>query len=236
MTYHPDGAPLRNSSRWFHSDPWLDFNMIETYTHVDSVFVAVQNDYKLTDPVKPTVLAEPGYENHPSHKGSISEIQIRRQAWQSMFAGAAGFTYGAFRDSVGNGPIFSPFKGWEKLLDLEGVKSMKYIRSFCLENNWPSWTPVNDLIIPNPGQGEFQKVAVKSGPGNDIFIYFPENKSTLLQLKAHFPVNKDIIFQWYNTKSGKYSEKVKISLPEDGITFGPPGDWSDAILLLSNRM
>ncbi len=44
MTYHPDGKPLINSSEWFHHDPWLDFNMIETFQHRDLVYKAVQQD------------------------------------------------------------------------------------------------------------------------------------------------------------------------------------------------
>jgi len=62
MTYHPDGSPLVNSSLWFHNDPWMDFNMIETHRSRDKVYQAVRQDYALVDPVKPTVMAEPDYE------------------------------------------------------------------------------------------------------------------------------------------------------------------------------
>ena len=56
MTYHPDGGPMKNSSRWFHQDAWLDFNMIETFTFMDYVYKAVRQDYDLRDPIKPTVM------------------------------------------------------------------------------------------------------------------------------------------------------------------------------------
>lgn len=108
MTYHPDGAPMVNSSEWFHQDAWLDFNMIETFTHTDAVYQAVQQDYQLSNPVKPTVMGEPGYEGFSTPNGAITGVQMRRQACQSMLGGAAGFTYGGFRDTLGHGPLFSP--------------------------------------------------------------------------------------------------------------------------------
>jgi len=104
MTYHPDGTPLLNSSEWFHNDPWLDFNMIETFQFRNLVYKAVQKDYTLDSPVKPTVMGEPAYEGERKPVGFSSGVQMRRQAYHSFFGGAAGFTYGAFRDREGNGP------------------------------------------------------------------------------------------------------------------------------------
>jgi len=233
MTYHPDGTPYINSSEWFHKDTWLDFNMIETWQHRDAVYAAVQQDYALNEPVKPTVMGEPAYEGDMKPHGISKGIHMRRQAYHSFFAGAAGFTYGAFRDKEGNGPLFSPFKGWKKLLDMEGAKSMKFVKSFCLDHNWPYWTPVHYLIQSNQGEGELQKVAVISESINECLIYFPDNSTAKLDLSKHFKDTEKILAQWYNPASGNYSDKLHMTHFKKGLEVIPPVDWSDAILILS---
>ncbi|MCK5343410.1 MAG: DUF4038 domain-containing protein, partial [Candidatus Heimdallarchaeota archaeon] len=87
MTYHPDGTPLINSSEWFHNDPWLDFNMIETFQSRDMVTKAVQQDYTIDSPEKPTVMGEPAYEGERKPVGYANGVQMRRQAYHSFFGG-----------------------------------------------------------------------------------------------------------------------------------------------------
>ena len=174
ISYHPDGAPLKNSSRWFHDDPWMDFNMIETHRNRDMVYKAVQQDYALGDPVKPTVMAEPDYEGVRPNMVTAG-IHMRRQALQSFFAGAAGFTYGGKIDHEGNGPLWSPYNNWKEMLDMEGARSMTNIKSFCLNHSWPDWIPKHDIIRSNLGEGEIQKVAVSTPPDSTYLIYFPDN-------------------------------------------------------------
>jgi hypothetical protein len=235
MTYHPDGSPFLNSSEWFHNDPWLDFNMIETFTNRDMVYAAVSNDYKLNNPVKPTVMAEPGYEGYfpGSREGNSSDIQMRRQAFHSFFAGAAGFTYGAARDSSGNGPLFSPFKGWEKTLDMKGAGSMKFVQEFCLGHNWPHWKPVNKVVQSDLIKSEYQKVAVVTENNDECLICFPDNSSAKLDLSEYFNDAEAVSVQWYNPASGSYSGKTQMELSEGIIEVTPPAECSDAILVLS---
>ncbi len=234
MTYHPDGAPLKNSSLWFHNDPWLDFNMIETFKWRDSVYLAIQHDYQLSNPVKPTVMGEPAYEGNKNPYGEIIKgIHMRGQAYQSIFGGAAGFTYGGFRDEERNGPLFSPFKGWEKLLDMEGANSMKYVKAFCLRHNWPDWTPANNVIKSSRGEGALQKVAVYSKSTGEYIIYFPENSDAIIDLSVHGKKAEKILAQWYDPKSGDYTEKSPVAIIDNGMEASPPKNWSDSILILT---
>ncbi len=158
---------------------------------------------------------------------------MRRQAFHSYFGGAAGFTYGAFRDSVGNEPLFSPFEGWKKLLDLEGANSMKFVKSFCLTHNWPHWKPVQGLIQTNQGEGELQKVVAISETLNELYIYHPDTTHSLLDISDYFGEPEKIMVQWYNPASGVYSVKSQVTVSVDGLDLIPPADWSDAILILS---
>ncbi len=231
MTYHPDGTPLINSSTWFHEDPWMDFNMIETHRNRDKVYQAVQIDYALADPVKPTVMAEPDYEGSRPNMVTAG-LHIRRQALQSYFAGAAGFTYGGKIDHKGNGPLWSPYNNWKEMLDMEGARSMTNIKSFCLLHSWPDWTPVHDIVLSNPGEGELQKVAVSTLQDSTYLVYFPDNSEANLDLTDHFIGTENVIVQWYNPASDSFSEKNEITNINGKMTVLPPDHWPDAILIL----
>jgi hypothetical protein len=234
MTYHPDGSPLKNSSLWFHDDPWMDFNMIETHRNRDKVYQAVQLDYAMDDPVKPTVMGEPDYEGARPNIVTAG-IHMRRQALHSFFAGAAGFTYGGKIDQEGNGPLWSPYNNWKEMLDMEGARSMTNIKSFCLDQSWPGWTPVHDIILSNAGEGENQKVAVFIPEHSSYLVYFPENSSADLDLANHFAEAGEVNVQWYNPASNSYSEESKASISDGPMKVNPPDHWPDAILILKAK-
>ncbi len=227
MTYHPDGRPFYNSSNWFHSDAWLDFNMIETHIHRNDLYKAILNDYRLANPVKPTVLGEGHYEGL-TNKHFAGPIHIRRQAYQTFFAGGAGHTYGAFLDSLSHGPLFSPANGWKNLLDLEGAQSFVYLKQFLTENQWWQWQPDTTLITGNHGKGELKKVAVTSKVDKMVLVYFPENTPCTLALPAVLDAD-NVNIMWFNPKNGDKTQIVNVSLEEIDI-LKPPLNWEDAVL------
>jgi len=84
ISYHPCGE--RSSAQFFHSEDWLDFNMIETWTAWSRVYPSVQTD-TLLSPIKPVVLAEGAYEDGPEYPmGPITHLIVRRQAWWAFMA------------------------------------------------------------------------------------------------------------------------------------------------------
>lgn len=219
LTYHPDGTAELNSSTWFHQDPWLDFNMIETYIHRDQIATAVRNDLALR-PRKPTILGEGSYEGTTA-KTTSTAIHVRRQAYQSFFAGAAGFTYGGAFDEEGNGPLFSPHNNWKKLLNWEGASQLIHLRHFLQSHDWPDWEAADTIISEGRGSGELEKIAVKSGPR--YFIYFSDNSPCTFLL----PDLEEV--QWFNPQSGQIQPEKRI--PESD-TISPPGEWEDAVLII----
>ena len=235
ITYHPDGSPLKNSSSWFHNDTWMDLNMIETHGHRDLVYQAVQQDYALADPVKPTVMGEPDYEGVRPNNMVSAGIHMRRQALQSFFAGAAGFTYGGKIDQEGNGPLWSPYNNWKEMLDMEGARSMTNIKSFCLNHSWPDWTPVHDIILSNAGDGEYQKVAVLTRQDSVCLIYFPDKGYANLDLTKHYAKAEDIIVQWYNPATDSYSEENELAVKDGRLKVNPPDHWLDAIIIIKGN-
>lgn len=64
ISYHPRGAT--SSSYWLHNEDWLDFNMYQSgHTHnFMAVYDFAEVDW-LKQPIKPTLEAEPAYEDMP---------------------------------------------------------------------------------------------------------------------------------------------------------------------------
>jgi hypothetical protein len=88
-TYHPKSP--RSSSQWFQNDAWLDFNMLQSgHTSLNRNYDLVAADYDRV-PTKPVVDGEGGYEGY----NRIEAYLTRRIAYCGVFAGAAGYTYGA---------------------------------------------------------------------------------------------------------------------------------------------
>ncbi len=221
MTYHPSGAPLRNSSEWFHTDPWLDFNMIETHVSRDQLPAAVRQDVRLT-PVKPTVMGEGHYEGTTGYNGKFANaIHIRRQAYQTFFCGAAGHTYGGHFAEDGSGPLFAPTNNWKPLLDMPGAGQMVFLRSFLEEHDWWAWQPADEVIVAGRGEGELEKVAVRFG--ESLLVYFPENSEA--ELNWHGAETA----RWYNSQCGEYVPG-KVS---GSAQYIPPGGLEDGILILN---
>ncbi len=109
ITFHPRGRS--SSSEWFHKQPWLDFNSVQSghrsYAQDTSKgdphygednWKYIQADYNRL-PAKPVLDAEPSYEAIPHGLHDVkqprwTDADVRRYGYWSVFAGAAGFTYG----------------------------------------------------------------------------------------------------------------------------------------------
>ncbi len=141
MSYHPPGGG-QPSSKYFHEEPWLDFNMIQTTTRFRFFnYKQVLADY-LKEPAKPVLDGEVAYEysyslnrrereRFPGRR--ISAWDVRRGAYWNVFSGGFGHTYG-HRSFIGWVRTGEPSlrwgadKPWFEALDAEGATQMKWLR------------------------------------------------------------------------------------------------------------
>ncbi|MEA1878445.1 MAG: DUF4038 domain-containing protein [Bacteroidota bacterium] len=251
ISFHPrKWAP--NSSEWFHNDPWLTFNSIQD-TPYDQV-VSIPHDYKL-EPVKPTWLFEGRYE------GRMSDWGMRYQAYQTVFAGGFGSTYGS--------EIYSFPSNWRELAILPGAKQMAHLytvaREIWTDKQFLDRMPDQNLIVGDQGNtygdgerddsgklldkpGSSDRIsALRGGDGSWAIVYSANGRDLTLNLSLLCEGKFDVY--WFNPRNGKWwvdseeSDKItplqNILVTGDGsYTFDPPGipgidnDW---LLILSSH-
>jgi len=232
ISYHPNGDYPYGSSQWFHNDAWLDANGVEVWKEVDDVHRAMLDDYQLVDPVKPTLFLEGSYEygTYRHECGWVTPVRVRRQFYQTLFAGAAGHTYGAapiwaMRNNDGD---YNCGYTWQQALDFPGALQLAKIgKKFLLDHKWHSWVP-NGTVISAAGQGDNLKAAVTTRDGNASLVYFSNNSFT----RVNNVLAASAAAYWFYPRDGK-TLKVAPFAKGESRTMAPPSKWEDAILVLS---
>lgn len=236
MTFHPQTG----SSTWFHQDDWLDFNMLQTGHCLDvKVWEKISHDYNLS-PTKPTMDGEPLYEEIPvcfdlKKNGYADVNDVRRKAYQDLFAGAHGHTYGC--NSVwqmyepGRKPYIDPAKPWFASLDLPGAVSMTYVRKLMESRPYLERIPDQSLVVTN---SDSPKDRIQATRGNGYaFIYSSSGQP--FEIKMGILSGKKVKTSWYNPRTGE--AMAGKTYPNTGIQkFTPPsqGNDQDWVLILDD--
>lgn len=263
MTYHPQPkAHNGSSSTFFHQDEWLDFNMLQTSHHKRNnplSYLDVAADYQM-DPPKPTLDAEPPYEDHGvswnlEENGYFNDQDIRKAAYWSVLAGAAGHIYGShtvwqFASSTNPFDSFaSSTRGWwneekdglPKAKDLPGAFDMKHLKDLMLSRPYLSRIPDQDLLGCFNITGKHVQ-ASRDAMGSYVFIYFPSSNVSC-SVNASLLSGKSIKAWWFSPRDGKvYDERKNISpspfliFEKEDRIFTPPGDVAseDWVLVLDD--
>lgn len=161
VTYHPRG-PGRSSDA-LHKEAWLDFNMVQsshTGRDYDSA-INIDHDRKLS-PIKPTLDAEPRYEDivvdfyYSSANSAVrfDDTDIRFAAYSSLLAGAAGHTYGNGNVwqmwSPAHKPVLGASTPWFDAIDHPGAFQMRHVRRLFESRAWEKLLPDASLVVsPN---------------------------------------------------------------------------------------
>lgn len=250
ITFHPRGRT--QSSDWFHNESWLDFNMFQSghrrYDQDDTEkgygednWRYVEVDYNMT-PTKPTIDGEPSYEGipeglHDPKEGFWDDDAVRRYAYWSVFAGAAGYTYGhsavmQMHKEEGVVGAYGNEKLWTVALDDPGATQMKYLKELMLEFPYLERVP-DQSMIANQGERYDYLVATR---GEDYALVYTYNGREM-EINMDKIAGNEVEASWYNPRTG---EKTPIGTIENQGThkFQPPGekqDGNDWILILTSK-
>ncbi len=250
ITFHPRGRTI--SSIWFQNEKWLKLNMFQsghrTYaqdTSSSEPFRFGEDNWKYVNldynkkPVKPVLDGEPSYEGIPYglHDTSLPRWKakdVRRYAYWSVFAGAAGFTYGdnavmQFRKAGEKTAAYGANDYWFDAINDPGAGQMIWLKKLMLSKPYFDRIPDQTLVAD---QGKrYDYIAATRGKGYAIF-YDYTGRNFKVNMKK-IPLAK-VRASWYDPRNGN---KIRIGIfSTDGVReFNPPGekkDGNDWVLIL----
>ena len=204
-----------SSSVYLHREPWLSVNGMQSGHgggHDVPVWEWVARDYALT-PAKPTLDLEPNYEDHPYNPwprwdpstGYFRDHDVRKQVYRSVFAGAAGVTYGhhAVWGFVGPRNDVRNFadRDWVDALYRPAGRQVVFLRRLIESRPFFSRIPDQSLIVGDAGKGGQHLEATRDREGTYAFVYFPNSDQTatldLTRLRS-----KRLRAWWYDPRTG----------------------------------
>lgn len=248
MTLHPPGG--QGSSKWFHGDDWLDFNMRQN-GHVAEFtgrYDQTRGDYDRT-PAKPVLDGEPIYEDHPvsfdaQKLGHSLAADVRRPLYWDLFTGACGHTYGHHSvwqmfDPAKRKPVNNPLLPWYEAIHQPGAGQMQFGRRLIESRPFLSRVPDDSVIVPDPvvtsvpGAGTRRFVATRDTLGSFAMVYAPVGRP--------FRVRMDKISGakakawWYDPRTGKAKEIGTFPCSGERQFMPPePGEALDWVLVLDD--
>jgi len=229
ISFHPCG--WHSSSYFFHTEDWLDFNMIQTWTEWTKIHPAVAADALLT-PLKPVVLAEPAYEDGPEYPmGPITPLIVRRQAWWAVTAGGF-FTYG-------QNQMWRMGKDWEKAFDTPGATQVARMKEILTARRWWELVPDQSVYASGISSERTLNTALRS-PQSDFAILYLSSPCRFFVQTSKF-LTKSVKATWINPATGE--KKDAGTYPTGHLTnrifpswevqaFKTPDFWEDALLVL----
>lgn len=239
ITFHPTGQ--YSSAIYFHQEPWLDFNMIQTgHTRDRDNYTSVLAEYSRTT-VKPVVDGEPGYENIPhAFDGAnprLEAIHTRRFCYWSLFSGALGHTYGC-NDiwqmwKRGDPPVISACLPWDEAIHLPGSGQMQHARALIEAGPYFDRMPDLSLVEPPNVTGPDYVAACRAPDARYALAYLPSGKA--VSLRTYLLKGRQLTVRWYDPRSGVYQPAPDLEIaPWKSSLFIPPtvADW---VLVLESR-
>lgn len=187
--FHPFGRTT--SSKWFHQEPWLDFNMFQSgHRRYDQTVMQtwddngehpdnygednwkyVEHDLKLS-PIKPVIDGEPSYELvlqglHDKTQPYWQSFDVRRYAYWSVFAGAMGHTYGDnsimqfYTFEDGEG-AFGVKQDWREAQHNVGASQMRHLKNLMEQVDYQNGSEAGHLLAGKQGE-KYERVSIFAG-------------------------------------------------------------------------
>ncbi|MBN2089066.1 glycoside hydrolase family 140 protein [candidate division KSB1 bacterium] len=211
MTFHPMGG--NSSSKFFHEDNWLDFNMFQSGHAAYNIanYEMTLQDYAL-QPVKPVLDGEPRYEDHPvnwkSENGWFDDWDVRQAAYWSMLSGAAGHTYGNHNIwqmwQPGRQPISSARTPWKDAVKHIGSIQMGHFRQLFESRPFQKLIPDQTMLKDESGNDAAQIRIARADDYSFLIAYTP--MGIPIQLDMTRFKSSNLIAYWFNPRTGKSSK------------------------------
>jgi hypothetical protein len=214
ITMHPDPSPA--SSSFIHTEFWLSFNTLQTWSTDLMNYDMVRSDY-VRLPLKPVVNGEARYEE----EDGVTPFEVRRAGYWSYLAGGF-YSYG-HRDN------WKSPQTWRNWYATPGALQIKIMGDFFRSIDW--WKIVHDQMI-------FEKwingnVAARSSDGEWIVAYLTDKEPVTIKLNS-ITASVYTVGWWINPLTGERIQIGTFATSENRIFMIPEG-WQDAILFLDGK-
>jgi len=234
MTYHPRG--WANSAQWFHDADWLHFNGIQVgMRHEKLLCRTIRADYRLR-PAKPVVNLEPWYERVAWKKDGtpVNAWDVRVQAYQGVFAGAAGHAYGHHDIWPMDAPRAKRKGKWKRALGAPGRRQMPYLRRLMDTMPQCRQRPAAPLLTGAPNKHHKSMAlcvrigATAAADRCSALVYTPQGEP--FEIDMGRLNGKRVRARWFSPRSGAW-RPVGVLACKDTRGFAPPGkpgqgnDW-----------
>jgi hypothetical protein len=219
LTFHPGGG---NSSSFFHTEDWLSYNTIQTWSDYWRIHPLVLADYCRL-PVKPVVLAEGAYEDGPEYPSRpITPLVVRKQGWWAYLAG--GF------HTYGHNDMWRKNPTWRQSLDAPGARQMGILKHVLETRNWWTLVPDQAVIATGTGSDKDLNASARSARGDWAIVYMSTRNPVSIDLRRITAADM-CHATWINPETGESSDAGVF--PTSGLhPFTPALPSEDAVLLL----
>ncbi|MBQ7678664.1 MAG: DUF4038 domain-containing protein [Butyrivibrio sp.] len=243
ITFHPFGRT--SSSLWFHDCDWLDLNMFQSgHRRYDQQQLGEWDDNLVEEDwfgednwryverdhrharMKPTLDGEPSYEGipqglHNPHNPYWEEWDVRRYAYWSVFAGAAGHTYGNNAIQQGrNDPQAKPVYGcrelWSDAIHHPGAGQLVHLKRLMERVDFVHGQP-RDVLLAFGQKERYHRIAVFAG-ADYILCYDYMGDEFMLRLTEYADTAMDCY--WMDPRDGTMSYFATLR-GEDKHLFSP---------------
>lgn len=236
ITFHPPccnfpGTAEPRTSLYWGKREWLDMNMLQSSHFEDPAmflklaglasgwtatrgYEPIRKEYASL-PTRPVIDGEAHWEEVPrdvlidKKPDRWDAVDIRNAAYQSVFAGAAGHSYGHV--SVygfvipGEGDASSGFikyarTHWKEALNAPGARQIGHVKSLMLSRPYFTRIPDQSVIIGDMGEGSAYISATRDRRGSYMMVYLPQGQSVtvdLLKLSGSSAVG-----WWFDPRTG----------------------------------
>jgi hypothetical protein len=247
VSFHPFGRTA--SSTWFHSEPWLDFNMFQSghrrYDQDTDPGAKGEDNWRFVEddlaksPPKPTIDGEPSYEKipqglHDTTQPYWTDKDIRRYAWWSVFAGAFGHTYGhnsvmqMYKPDSGKGG-YGPKNFWYEAIDDPGAGQMRHLKNLILSRTFMERVPDQSLIAGGNGTRYERVIATRGAAYALLYTYSGQP----FEVQMGRISGGQVRASWYDPRTGA-SQPAGTFSNRGTRRFAPPQAGTDWALLLDD--
>jgi hypothetical protein len=239
FTYHTWGG--HSTSEYIHNEEWLSINTMQSghgSGHDVAVWKMIERDRGLM-PTKPTLDAEPNYEDHPVNpwpkwdpaNGYFRDYDVRKQTYRSVFSGACGVTYGhhavwqflsAREDTINHADRY-----WTDAINRPGAFQVGYLKRLIESHSPLDRVPDQSIITEGQGEKGEYMAAFRDKNNKYAMIYLPVGRK--IAVNTSFLEGDSIRVSWFDPRIGKTENASQVK-KEPIMNFlspttGVENDW-----------